>query len=726
MFKLRPYLSALAFGLAYFLAAEVGHALSFQQASIATFWPPSGIFVGVLFFVPPRRWPWFIAAAIAANLVSDIGWHQKPPLVSLGFTLANSVEAVVGAYLLQRFREPHFTLRSRRHVLLGMPLAALAAACGATIGAAIVCFWQPTANYFPTWAVWWSSDVMGMLLVGPLVVAALRQQWDNLRLLSWPRRFELVAMLASTALLSHIVFSDVHPVFGFTFAVIPILLWPALRFCAKSVSLAIVVIALVAIWNTLHGRGPIAQAGLPVAQQVFALQFLLSVAAVPFLVLAAGMHELQAAADDLETRIAERTRQLAEADQRKDHFLAVLAHELRNPLAPISNALAVWPALQDNPAEQERLRGMMQSQLGHVLALVDELLDVNRISRGKVELRRQPIDLVQLLRDAVDCIRPMANKANQSLDADLPDKRWIVEGDPVRLKQVFDNLLHNASKYAGDNARIRLTATASNGLATVHVQDNGPGIPAEYLQRIFEPFTQVDQSLERAHGGLGIGLTLVRSLIESHGGTVSATSDGPNLGSDFAVTLPLTRVEPLAASSSSSTSKPQHAHDTEVAHADDTLRIDPPAGLHPAPAVASEPSVWEVPPRRVLVVDDVRASARTLAMVLKRMGHEVETRNDGSSAIEAALDYRPDVIFLDIAMPGMSGYEVARQLRSDAAIPDDLLLVALTGYGQEEDRRQALAAGFDVHMVKPVDVHILAQFFRNPPAASRPPLPADA
>lgn len=715
-FKLRPYLSALAFGLAYFLAAEIGHALSFQQASIATFWPPSGIYIGVLFFVPPRRWPWFIAAATLANLASDIGWHQKPPLVSIGFVLANSVEAIVGATLFQRFRDPPFTLRSRRHVLLGMPLATLAAACGATIGAAIVCFWQPTAQYFPTWAVWWSSDVMGMLLIGPLVVAALRRQWDNLRLLTWPRRLELVAMLASTALLSQIVFSDFHPVFGFTFAVIPILLWPALRFCAKTVSLAIVVIAIVAIWNTLHGHGPIARSGLPVAQQVFVLQFLLSVAAVPFLVLAAGMHELQAAADDLETRIAERTRQLAEADRRKDHFLAVLAHELRNPLAPISNALAVLPTLQDDPAEQDRLRDMMQSQLRHVLALVDELLDVSRISRGKIELRRETVDLIQLLQVAADCIRPMANQAHQTLAADLPDERWIVEGDPVRLKQVFDNLLHNASKYAGDNARIRLTAAASNGLATVHIQDNGPGIPAEYLQRIFEPFTQVDQSLERAHGGLGIGLTLVRSLIESHGGTVSATSDGPNRGSDFAVTLPLLRVEPLAASDSS---KPQQAHDTEVASAaDDTQRIDRPTAEPSVPPPTTEPSVWDVPQRRVLVVDDVRASARTLAMVLSRMGHEVEVRHDGSSAIAAALDYRPDVIFLDIAMPGMSGYEVARKLRSDAAIPDELLLVALTGYGQEEDRRQALAAGFNVHMVKPVDVRILAQFFRNPPTPS--------
>jgi signal transduction histidine kinase len=371
-----------------------------------------------------------------------------------------------------------------------------------------------------------------------------------------------------------------------------------------------------------------------------------------------------------EARRAEAARR--DADRRKDQFLATLAHELRNPLAPISNALQVWPLVEDDRAETARLREMMDRQVRQMVRLIDDLLDVSRISRGKIELRKERVSLETILQSAVEAVRPLANSAGHQLSVVEPEKPLWLDGDVARLNQVFANLLHNAIKYTGRDGRISLVCKREGAEAVVSVGDNGPGIPPQKLNAIFEPFEQVDQTLDRSHGGLGIGLTLVKSLIELHGGSVEARSDGPGHGSEFVVRLPALAGGP----------EPPKATDDR------------------------QPDARPLPRRRVLVVDDVAASAGTLASMLESIGQEVQQQFDGPSAIAAAQRERPEIVFLDIAMPGMDGYQVARQMRATAEL-SGATLIALTGLGQEEDRRHAFEAGFDHHLVKPVSIETL-------------------
>jgi PAS domain S-box-containing protein len=372
--------------------------------------------------------------------------------------------------------------------------------------------------------------------------------------------------------------------------------------------------------------------------------------------------------------------QLREADRRKDEFLATLAHELRNPLAPLSNALQLWPFVEKDAAEMDNLRAMMERQVRQMTRLIDDLLDVSRISRGKIQLRQMPMDLSLALSDTIESLRPLMEARGQELTVSLPREPLSIQGDLTRLSQIFGNVLHNAAKYTEANGRISVVAERTGPNAVVRIRDSGCGIPSHMLSQIFEMFRQVDQSLGRAHGGLGIGLTLVKRLVELHGGTIEAQSAGPEKGSEFVITLPL-----------------------EVADAqrDDRSTLKP--ASHPA---------GDLPRHQILVVDDLHASAQTLAMMLRAIGQEVALAHDGQAAVDWAIRNKPDVVFLDIAMPGMNGYEAARRIREIIG-PDRPLLVALTGYGQDEDRRQAIEAGFNHHLTKPASLDSLCEVLLN-------------
>lgn len=382
-----------------------------------------------------------------------------------------------------------------------------------------------------------------------------------------------------------------------------------------------------------------------------------------------------------ERLLREQSSALAEANHRKDEFLATLAHELRNPLSPISNALQLWPFVEDNRVELDRLRGLMVRQLRQMTRLIDDLLDVSRITRGKIQLYREELDLTKVIHEAVESVAPQIQAGAQQLEVALPEEPLPVEGDGARLMQVFGNILNNAAKYTGRGGQIRVRAQKCDGHAVVRVGDTGPGIAPEMLNEIFEMFRQADTSLERAHGGLGIGLTLVKRLVEEHGGSVEARSQGLGTGSEFIVTLPLL---PQAGESRST----------------------------PLPARRNADQLAAVPRHRILVVDDVRASAQTLAMMLRAIGQVVAEANDGQAAIDWVAQHEPDVVFLDIAMPGLSGYDVARQLRAQWP---GLVLVALTGYGQEEDRKRAIAAGFNHHVIKPTSIDALKRLLLTVP-----------
>jgi PAS domain S-box-containing protein len=367
-------------------------------------------------------------------------------------------------------------------------------------------------------------------------------------------------------------------------------------------------------------------------------------------------------------RSEENARRLVEeaaARRAAEEFLATLAHELRNPLAPMRNALQVIQLAGSDPAAVGQAREMMERQMRHMVRLVDDLLDVSRITGGKLELRKQRVDLAAVVRTAVETSRPLIEAAGHELAVTLPPQPVFVDGDPVRLAQVFANLLNNAAKYTERGGKIWLTAERQGSDAVVSVRDTGLGIPGEMLGKVFELFTQVDRTLEKAQGGLGIGLTLVRRLTEMHGGSVEAHSEGYGHGSVFSVRLPAILVAPARNERAAEESTPSSR-------------------------------------RRILVVDDNRDSAISLGMMLQLMGNEVRTAHDGLEAVQAAEDFRPDVALLDIGLPKLNGYEAARHMR-EQPWGRDIVLIAVTGWGQDEDKRRSKEAGLNFHMVKPVE-----------------------
>jgi PAS domain S-box-containing protein len=368
---------------------------------------------------------------------------------------------------------------------------------------------------------------------------------------------------------------------------------------------------------------------------------------------------------------------LRQAHRRKDEYLAMLAHELRNPLAAVSNAIGVLQQSDTDPASARSATLILARQARHMVRQVDDLLDVSRISRGAIELRRERIELAQVVNQAVETVRPICENLQHELTVTLPPRPIAVHGDPVRLAQVVGNLLNNACKFTDRGGRIRLAIEEDGEQAVIRVRDTGIGIAAGELSRIFEIFAQVDTSLERSREGLGLGLALVKSLVEMHGGSVEAKSAGIGQGSEFVVRLPLAPGLPSA----------------------------PPPAARPVPSSDKPPATAC---RRVLVVDDNRDAAKSLAMLLKLMGHQVDTAHDGLEGVARAATFRADIILLDIGMPGLNGYEAARRIRQQNGHPAPKL-VALTGWGQEEDRRRSAEAGFDAHLVKPVDVAALTR-----------------
>lgn len=382
----------------------------------------------------------------------------------------------------------------------------------------------------------------------------------------------------------------------------------------------------------------------------------------------------------LEDELRQYAAKLSEADRRKDEFLATLAHELRNPLAPIRNSVEVQRLAGPVEPELQWARDVIDRQVQQLARLVDDLLDVSRISRGKITLQLKPVDLTGMVPRAVEISRPLIDARKHRLEVLLPEPAVWVEGDQTRLVQVVSNLLNNAAKYTEMGGRIWLTVEPSASEAVIRVRDTGIGIASEILPRIFEMFTQAQGSMSSSEGGLGVGLSLVRSLVQMHGGSVQALSEGLGRGSEFVIRLP--RLQQPASTAAAET-RP-----------------------HPR---------RKVPARRILVVDDNLDAAETLAMMLRIAGHEVDAAHDGPTALEVARKQPPDVVLCDIGLPHMDGHEVARRLRRDLGLTN-ALLVALTGYGQAEDKRRSQEAGFNAHLVKPVDLDALNDLLARAPS----------
>jgi signal transduction histidine kinase len=391
----------------------------------------------------------------------------------------------------------------------------------------------------------------------------------------------------------------------------------------------------------------------------------------------------------LQMEITERARVesvLKEADRHKDEFLAMLAHELRNPLAPIFNAIQI---MRRKPLSDPQLiwaRDVIQRQLGHLTRLVDDLLDVSRITRGKINVSREPVELSAIVSRAVETVQPLLTEKKHDLAVDVLEGTVKIDGDLTRLTQVVGNVLGNAAKYTDPGGRISLSARPEGEHVEIRIRDNGIGIPAELLPSVFGLFTQLDRTSDRTQGGLGIGLALVRKLVEMHQGTVTAHSEGVGHGSEFVIRLP--RIIDQGATIVDGMTRPEFGNPTQRG-------------------------------RRILVADDNRDALESLATLLQINGHEVHTASDGAIAIELAARLRPEVALLDLGMPKCDGYEVARRIRSEAW-GKNTVLVALTGWGQDEDRRRSREAGFDSHLVKPLDLDALTDFLARLPPSGEP------
>ena len=374
------------------------------------------------------------------------------------------------------------------------------------------------------------------------------------------------------------------------------------------------------------------------------------------------------------------------ADRRKDEFLATLGHELRNPLAPLLTALQLLQATGMQDPVAVRVSAVMDRQINHLVRLVNDLLEVSRITRGLIEVRRETLDLTAVLYSAIDTSRPGLNAAGHKLSIELSPEPVVVCGDAVRLTQVFSNLLTNAAKYTNEGGHVSICVKSDGNRATVSVRDNGIGIAADQLPSVFDMFTQVNRSSRHAQGGLGIGLTLVRSLVALHGGRVEARSDGLGRGSEFVVELPVVAANAVSSIESS--------------------------------------SPRQFPRRRILIVDDNRDAAETLGELLRALGATVSIAHSGGDALEKLRSFGPDSVLLDIGMPDMDGYEVARRIRATAEYRR-ILLIALTGWGQEHDQRRSRAAGIDQHVVKPPDIdrlrELLTAGWRDRDSAPRNP-----
>ena len=365
--------------------------------------------------------------------------------------------------------------------------------------------------------------------------------------------------------------------------------------------------------------------------------------------------------------------QLREADRRKDEFLAMLGHELRNPLAIMHNVLQVLRKKYGADGSAE-MRGMIEEQVRHMGRLIDDLLDISRVTTGKIRLESTRFDLVKVVADTVQSYCDALEASGLTLSLELPNRQLFVQGDKTRIAQVIGNLLHNASKFTDSGGKVTVALSADLGVntASIRVRDTGIGVDGETLRRMFDTFAQADRSIARSRGGLGLGLALVKGLVELHGGTVAAKSDGPGQGSEFIIHLPI-------------------------------------EGATSEAPCEEAPSVGPTRCFRILVIEDNQAGALSLQMLLKHLGHVAEVAYNGIDGLAAARRFKPDVVLCDIGLPGLDGYQIARQLRTNEDSRQSCL-IALSGYGQEEDKQRALEAGFDIHCIKPLNIELLDKY----------------
>ena len=678
-------LELLAVAVVYYAAGRLGLQLASLQKQISVVWLDTGIALALFVLRTRRLWPAVLIGSLAANAASGAS-----ALTSLGIATGDTLEALVGATLLLRVGFQPALRRLHDVASLFLLAACLSTILGATIGVLSLCLTEvaPWREFTVLWSRWWIGDAVSDLVGAPFLfvwVDQARREWR------FDRLTEAMLLLLSMLVLSLAVFVDrgssiTYPVH---YLIFPAVIWAALRLGQHGTATLVLGALVVTIIATVQGRGPFVSGA--VENSLLQVTLFMAVVAVTGLFLGAATAERNRAerrrsADYArlrlsEERLARQAEELAAADRRKDEFLAVLGHELRNPLAPLQNALELLALGGSDPTVLTRTRALMERQMRHLVRLVDDLLDVARIRSGKIVLELEQVELAALISSAVELARPLIDARNHSLEVRVEPNLWI-HADRTRLPQLLTNLLNNAAKYSHEGAHIAIEAVTADGCAEVRVKDTGIGMSPDALANVFELFAQAAGPEHTVQGGLGVGLSLARSIAELHGGTLTAASEGPGKGSEFVFRLPLTA---------------------------------PPERLANSPNEAQRAA----PSRKILIVDDNVDAADSLGVMLSYFGHETRVVYSGREALLRAREFAPDTLILDLGMPEMDGYAVARAVRSDPSLRR-VQLIALSGYGQEEDRRRTSEAGFDEHLVKPVVFDVLTAALKRTVAPAFP------
>ena len=655
---------------AYVVIGRIELSINPVDTFATLFWLPAGIALAALFLYGYRLWPVIMLAAFAVNVSIGAGF-----MVSLGIAAGETLQALGGAYFLKKYTDFNPTLARLHDSLWLIAVAFVSTLISPTIEAASVWLGGTVAagEAGALWVALWIGGALGTLMVAPLVL-----KWFSVPIFKrTPLQYiELSAVISAVLAVSVFVFwmSDTHFVY---YLFIP-LTWAALRTGPRGITLALFVAALTAISSTFGIYGPYAGQGLYI-------QIFIGIMSALFLILTSIVEERKKAqiflghhVDELEEALVK----VSSEDKAKKEFLSILAHELRNPLAAILSSAELLRLQEVHAPETAALLQTIDDRVRSMTVMLDDLLDISRISHNKLTLRKETLSMDSVIDRAVRMAQSLIRSRGHTLSVRKPEHDLYLEADPIRLEQIIVNLLNNAAKYTNPNGSIELSTKKEGNTAVITISDNGIGIQKNMLERVFEPFFQVQRGRLPSQG-LGVGLPLTRQLVELHGGTIKATIQGERKGSQFTVILPLpAHIQPPPAS------VPQRRlHGGAVRHV---------KGIH-----------------SILVVDDNEVAADALGRLLELRGHKVSIAYNGTEAIQKAREFHPDIIILDIGLPDMDGYEVARILKEDKKFSSGL--IALTGYAQPEDKERAYKAGFHVHCTKPVGLKELEAAFRKLP-----------
>lgn len=680
VFAWRTLFTATLIFLGFYIGSELSFSL-YREPAVFAF--HSGVALAALVLAGIEFWPAIFFAALFSY------WkHDTPALLALTFALANSIQAVTGAYIL-RYVKFKASLRRMRDIFWLTSVALITSTIVPFAGSA----GYELFNYLGgmpapvSFGARWIGHMISLLIIAPFLI---RWMAHPIFSRSWKEVVEIIgAMSVVLGVYAFLFFTTIEQINGvpLVYLIFPPLFWIALRLGSRFMTLALFSTSILALAGTGLGYAT-APSAIPVGQLLFLTEIFVIVIAVIFLVVTAVEEERRTATATLRGHIGQLQDALAKIrseDSAKTAFVATLAHELRNPLAPLLSTIELLSLRGPNAKDFPSMVSTMRDRVRTMSRLLDDLLDISRISHQKLKLQKATVDIVNVVRSSVESMSGYMEKRNLAFNVTLPvGEKLHLEADPIRLEQIIVNLLHNAAKYTDIGGTIDLTVTREKEVVSIRIRDTGIGIPRHMLQKIFEPFLQINT---QQSSGLGIGLSLTKRLVELHDGSIDVKSAGEGTGSEFIVRLPLLTVSPIQPTR-------EEPHTTRVETA--------PTGI------------------RILLVDDNQAATETLGKLLEFKGYSVRFAHDGASTLKAAAAFIPHIVMLDIGLPDMTGYEVAKKLQSEGV---EAALIAITGYGQEDDKARAREAGFDHHLTKPVAIadleKTLASIFKERPAIAQ-------